>query len=63
MTVKRFKQYLKEETHQVYTILVDPDVSAETLRDAFSEMYGFSAKHLDSGRRVLITARPIESGE
>jgi len=61
--LKRFKAYLKEETVQVYTILVNPEVSEETLQDAFYEMWGFTTKQLDSGNRVLITARPIENGE
>jgi len=61
--IKNFKSFIKEETVQVYTILVDPNVSAETLNEAFYEMWGFTTKQLDSGNRVLITARPIENGE
>jgi len=61
--LKRFKAYLKEETVQVYTILVQPEVSEQTLQDTFYEMYGFTAKHLESGSEVLITARPIQNAE
>lgn len=58
--LKRFKAYLKEETMQVFTILVQPEVSEKTLQDAFYEMQGFTAKLLEDGREVLIIARPIQ---
>jgi len=61
MTVKRFREFLHEETVKTYLISLDPNTEENEVQDSVTEMLAFCLFHTARGSSVLLTARPYVS--
>ncbi len=63
MTVKRFKQYFKEDTTKVFYIDLDPYTEQSEIKEAFTEITAWCLFQTDRGQSVVLSARPYSGGE
>jgi hypothetical protein len=63
MTVKRFKQYINEETTKVLHIDLDPYTEELEIKDALTEIMAWCLFQTASGQSVVLSARPYSRGE
>jgi hypothetical protein len=63
MTVKRFKQYLKEETTKVFYIDLDPYTEQSEIKNALTEITAWCLFQTARGQSVVLSARPYSGGE
>ena len=61
MAIKKFRQFLHEETVKTYLIQLDPFTEEDAIKEPLTEMMAFCLFHTARGQGVLLTARPFES--
>ncbi len=63
MTVKRFKQYFKEDTTKVFYIDLDPYTEQSEIKDALTEITAWCLFQTAQGQSVVLSARLHSGGE
>ena len=60
MTIKKFRQFLREDTIKTYLIELNPYIDESGIRETIFEMVGWCLYYTERGQSVLLTARPLE---